>query len=55
MIDPVHTFRERTDKHSKMIGLLQFTLADFDDICEIFLDLMKKLLANATFTVEQPV
>lgn len=38
-----------------MIGLLQFALADFNDVRKIFLDLIEKLLANVTFTIEQPV
>ena len=38
-----------------MVGLLQFSLADLDDIRKVLLYLVKKLLANATFAVEQAI
>lgn len=35
-----------------MIGLLKVSLADFDDVFQVFLDLVEKLSSDAAFTRE---
>lgn len=38
-----------------MVGLFEFTLANFDDVRQILLHLIEQLPANVAFTMEQPV
>jgi hypothetical protein len=47
------TFGEAAHQGTQMIGLLELSLTNFDDVFEIFLDLNKKLSTDAAFAGEQ--